>query len=92
MIAEGSAVPLNLLGSTTGEPDFVCSAQAFSFVYTLRGDKSWKQEPAQTGSMRVSPLAVKVYEALKEKGAMAPHELTHETWARAWSIRPCCAR
>ncbi len=60
MVAEGSAVPLNLLGSTTGEPDFICSAQAFSFVYTLRGDKGWKQEPAQTGSMRVSPLAVKV--------------------------------
>ena len=78
MIAEGSAVPLNLLGSTTGEPDFVCSSQAFSFVYTLRGDKNWKQEPAQTGSMRVSPLAVKVYEALKEKGAMAPHELSSE--------------
>ena len=78
MVAEGSAVPLNLLGSTTGEPDFVCSAQAFSFVYTLRGDKNWKQEPAQTGSMRVSPLALKVYEALKEKGAMAPHELTTE--------------
>jgi 23S rRNA pseudouridine2605 synthase len=78
MIAEGSAVPLNLLGSTTGEPDYVCSAQAFSFVYTLRGDKNWKQEPAQTGSMRVSPLAVKVYEALKEKGTMAPHELSNE--------------
>ena len=78
MVAEGSAVPLNLLGSTTGEPDFVCSAQAFSFVYTLRGDKGWKQEPSQTGSMRVSPLAVKVYEALKEKGALAPHELTSE--------------
>ncbi len=24
MVAEGTAVPLNLLGSTTGEPDFVC--------------------------------------------------------------------
>ena len=78
MVADGSAVPLNLLGSTTGEPDYVCSAQAFSFVYTLRGDKGWKQEPAQTGSMRVSPLAVKVYALLKEKGSMAPHELTHE--------------
>ncbi|MGI4758433.1 MAG: hypothetical protein ACRYGF_16480, partial [Janthinobacterium lividum] len=76
MVAEGSAVPLNLLGSTTGEPDFVCSSQAFSFVYTLRGDKGWKTEPAQTGSMRVSPLAVKTYALLKEKGPMAPHELT----------------
>ena len=75
MVAEGTAVPLNLLGSTTGEPDFVCSAQAFSFVYTLRGDKGWKQEPSTTGAMRVSPLAAKVSELLKEKGPMAPHEL-----------------
>ncbi len=78
MVAEGSAVPLNLLGSAGSEPDFVCSAQAFSFVYTLRGDKGWKQEPAQTGSMRVSPLAAKVHEALKEKGAMTPQELASE--------------
>ena len=78
MVEEGSAVPLNLLGSNNGEPDYICSAQAFSFIYTLRGDKTWKQEPAQTGSMRVSPLAVKVYALLKDKGAQAPHELTAE--------------
>ena len=78
LVAEGAAVPLNLLGSTTGEPDFVCSAQAFSFVYTLRGDKNWKAAPEQTGNMRVSPLAVKVYDLLKEKGAQAPHEITQQ--------------
>ena len=78
MVAEGSAVPLNLLGSTTGEPDYICSSQAFSFVYTLRGDKGWKTEPAQTGSMRVSPLAAKVYEALKEKGASTLSDLSNE--------------
>ncbi len=78
MVAEGSAVPLNLLGSATGEPDFICSAQAFSFVYTLRGDKGWKQEPAQTGSMRVSPLAGKVHEVLKEKGVLSPQDLASE--------------
>ena len=78
LVEDGAAVPLNLLGSTIGEPDFICSAQAFSFVYTLRGDKNFKNEPAQTGSLRVSPLAAKVYDVLKEKGAMAPHELTSE--------------
>ena len=78
LVEDGSAVPLNLLGSTTGEPDFVVSANAFSFVYTLRGDKNWKAEPATTGAMRVSPLGVKVYEILKEKGALAPHEITSE--------------
>ena len=78
LVEDGSAVPLNLLGSTTGEPDFLVPASAFSFVYTLRGDKNWKAEPATTGPMRVSPLAVKVYEVLKEKGAQAPHEITQE--------------
>ncbi len=78
LVEDGSAVPLNLLGSTTGEPDFLVPASAFSFVYTLRGDKNWKAEPATTGAMRVSPLAVKVYGLLKEKGAQAPHELTSD--------------
>ena len=78
LVEDGSAVPLNLLGNSLGEPDFVCSAQAFSFLYTLRGDKNFKNEPAQVGAMRVSPLAAKVYEALKTKGAMPPHELSAE--------------
>ncbi|MEK6398724.1 MAG: hypothetical protein V4734_11610, partial [Terriglobus sp.] len=78
LVEDGAAVPLNLLGNSLGEPDFVCSAQAFSFVYTLRGDKNFKNEPALNGAMRVSPLAAKVYELLKVKGAMAPHELTTE--------------
>ena len=78
LVEDGAAVPLNLLGNSLGEPDFVCSAQAFSFIYTLRGDKNFKNEPALNGSMRVSPLAAKVYEVLKAKGAMAPHELTTE--------------
>ena len=76
LIEDGTVVPLNLLGGTTGEPDYIVPASAFSFVYTLRGDKNWKNEPETTGAMRVSPLAVKVFGLLKEKGAMAPHKLT----------------
>ena len=76
LIEDGTVVPLNLLGNATGEPDYIVPASAFSFVYTLRGDKNWKNEPATTGPMRVSPLAVKVCALLKEKGAMAPHKLT----------------
>lgn len=76
LIEDGTVVPLNLLGNALGEPDYIVPASAFSFVYTLRGDKNWKNEPATTGSMRVSPLAVKVFALLKDKGAMAPHQLT----------------
>ena len=49
LVDEGSAVPLNLLGGPGDVPDFVASAQVFSFCYTLRGDKAWKQPPSQTG-------------------------------------------
>ena len=64
MTAEGSALPLNLLGWPGDVPDFVVSAQAFSYVFTLRGDKNWKQPPGTSGTVKVSPLALKVYEAL----------------------------
>jgi len=78
LVDDGTVVPLNLLGSTTGDPDFLVTASAFSFVYTLRGDKNWKNEPATTGSMRVSPLAVKAYSTLKDKGALPLDEITTE--------------
>ena len=52
MVAEGSAVPLNLLGGPGDVPDFVVSAQIFGYVFTLRGDKSWKQPPATSGAQR----------------------------------------
>ena len=58
MVAEGSALPLNLLGGPGDAPDFVVSAQAFSYVFTLRGDKAWKQPPVTAGAVKVSPLEI----------------------------------
>jgi hypothetical protein len=78
MTADGSAVPLNLLGSAGDVPDFVVSAQAFSYVFTLRGDKSWKQPPGTSGAGNVSPLALKVYEALVAGNALTARELVSE--------------
>ena len=53
LIAEGNAVPLNLLGTTGGNgtdvPDFVVSAAVFSYIFTLRGNKAWKQSPVTSG-------------------------------------------
>lgn len=71
LIAEGSAVPLNLLGApgTTAEaPDFLASTAAFAYVFTLRGDKNWKQMPDPAGSNKVSPLAMNTYGLLMENG------------------------
>lgn len=78
LVAEGAAVPLNLLGGPGELPDFVCSAQAFSFVYTLRGDKGWKLAPSTSGALRVSQLALHAWEILKEKGPLTAMGLVPE--------------
>ena len=75
LVQEGEALPLHLLGEASDVPDFVVSAQMFSFVFTLRGDKAWKQPPVATS---VSPLASKVYEELTSRGALSATELASE--------------
>jgi hypothetical protein len=79
LAAEGLVVPLNLLGVPGDLPDFVVSAQVFSYIFTLRGDKAWKVAPT-TG---VSPLGLQVYEALAQSvkaggGAMTAMQLAAE--------------
>ena len=77
LIAEGAAVPLNLLGAPTGTetPDFVCSAAIFPYIFTLRGDKAWKQPPTTSGAIKVSPLALNTYTLLGEKGPTSAYDL-----------------
>jgi len=80
LIAEGSAVPLNLLGVTGGVgtdvPDFVVSAAVFSYIFTLRGNKAWKQSPVSSGAVKVSPLALAAYEILSAKVMLSAYDLT----------------
>jgi 23S rRNA pseudouridine2605 synthase len=78
LIAEGSALALNLFGAPGDIPDFIASTQAFSFLYTLRGDKNWKQPPATSGATKSSPLGIRVFEVLTEKGALSASELAGE--------------
>ena len=82
LVAEGLAVPLNLLGAVNGvvgeTPDFVASSAVFSYVFTLRGDKAWKQPPATTGALKVSQLALATYEALTRRGPLSAYDLTTE--------------
>ncbi len=98
LVAEGSAVPLNLLGGPGEIPDFIVSTAAFPFVFTLRGDKGWKRPPETSGAVKVAPLALRVFELLTERGAMtvadivseAGREVTHSAISRAlselWSL------
>ncbi len=80
LIADGGAVPLNLLGSPTGTgtetPDFVVSPLAFPYIFTLRGDKAWKQPPVTSGPTKVSPLALATYNLLAERITMSAYDLT----------------
>jgi 23S rRNA pseudouridine2605 synthase len=79
LIAEGSVVPLNLLGATGGVgtdvPDYVASAAVFSFIFTLRGNKAWKQLPVTAGPVKVSPLALATYEMLVSKVSSSSYDL-----------------
>ena len=79
LIADGSAVPLNLLGAAGGMgtdvPDYVASAAVFSYLFTLRGNKTWKQPPATSGAIKVSPLALATYEMLSAKVTLSAYDL-----------------
>jgi 23S rRNA pseudouridine2605 synthase len=82
LVAEGLAVPLNLLGVANGAvgetPDFIASTAVFSYVFTLRGDKAWKQPPATSGALKVSNLALATHEALTRRGPLTAYDLTTE--------------
>ena len=87
LVGEGLAVPLNLLGAGVGTihagapgdtPDFVASTAVFSYVFTLRGDKAWKQPPTTSGAFRVSPLALATHEALSRRGPLSAYDLSTE--------------
>lgn len=87
LVVEGLAVPLNLLGAGPGSvhagapgdtPDFVASTAVFSYIFTLRGDKAWKQPPATSGPFKVSPLALATFEALMRNGPLTAYDLTTE--------------
>ena len=78
LVAEGSAVPLNLLGGSGDVPDFVVSTAAFPFVFTLRGDKGWKRPPETAGAAKVTTLALHVYEVLTERGALTVSQIVAE--------------
>ena len=75
MIAEGAAVPLNLLGTTGEVPDFIVSTAVFQHVFTLRGDKAWKQPPSTSGTLKVSPLSLATYTLLAERVTMSAYDL-----------------
>lgn len=79
LIADGGAIPLNLLGAPGGTgtetPDFIVSPLAFPYIFTLRGDKTWKQPPTTSGAAKVSPLALATYNLIAERITLSAYDL-----------------
>jgi 23S rRNA pseudouridine2605 synthase len=90
LILDSGAIPLNLLGSPTGAgsetPDFLVSPLAFSYIFTLRGDKAWKQPPPTTGPTKVSPLALNTYNLLAERAAESQDKTARATGLSAYDL------
>ncbi|HTH52856.1 MAG TPA: hypothetical protein VL495_02830 [Edaphobacter sp.] len=82
LIAEGAVIPLHLFGSPTGAgsetPDFLVPPAVLGYIFTLRGDKAWKQPPVTSGAAKVSPLALASFNLLTEKGRLTASELAAE--------------
>jgi len=66
----GGAVPLNLLGTVSEQPDFFVSPEALPYVFSLRGDRNWKRGPGKG-----SQLAADIWKLLKKDGALTALEL-----------------
>jgi 23S rRNA pseudouridine2605 synthase len=81
LIASGSVVPLNLLGTVGEQPDFLAHSEALPFVLALRGDADWKHAPQKSSGHKVSPLVLELWKILEQAGAMTAAE-ARETLGR----------
>ena len=81
LIASGSVVPLNLLGTVGEQPDFLAHSDALPFVLALRGDTDWKHAPQKSSGHKVSPLVLELWKILEQAGAMTAAE-ARETLGR----------
>ncbi len=74
MVAEGRAVPLNLMGNLAEQPDFVASSEALRWIAAVRGDRNWKAAPGG----RTAPLVRRVWEALDQAPGRTAVEIREE--------------
>ena len=79
LIADGAAIPLNLLGNPTGTgtetPDFIVSTAAFPYIFTLRGDKAWKQPPATSGPSQGLPARPRHLQPARRRITLSAYDL-----------------
>ncbi len=81
LIAAGTAVPLNLLGTVGEQPDFLAHREALPYVLALRADPDWKHAPQKSSGHKVSPLVLELWKVLDKEGALTAAE-ARETLGR----------
>jgi 23S rRNA pseudouridine2605 synthase len=81
LIASGTVVPLNLLGTVSEQPDFLAHSEALPFVLALRADPDWKHAPQKSSGHKVSPLVLELWKVLDKEGALSAAE-ARETLGR----------
>jgi 23S rRNA pseudouridine2605 synthase len=71
LVEAGQAIPLNLLGSFSEQPDALVTPDVLPWVAAIRGDRQWKTAPGG----RTSPIVLRTWEALEKHGAQTTAEL-----------------
>jgi 23S rRNA pseudouridine2605 synthase len=74
LVASGTVVPLNLLGTVSEQPDFLAHTDALPFVLSLRADADWKHAPQKSSGHKVSPLVLELWKALEKDGSLTAGE------------------
>ncbi len=71
LIDERRAIPLNLLGTSSDQPDFLIPLEVLPWVAAIRGDRQWKSAPGG----RAAPIVIRAWEALDREGEKTAIEI-----------------
>jgi 23S rRNA pseudouridine2605 synthase len=71
LVSAGRAIPLNLLGTFSDQPDFLITPEVLPWVAAIRGDRQWKSAPAG----RSAPIVVRTWAMLDEHGPRTAVEI-----------------
>ncbi len=72
LVDAGRAIPLNLLGTFSEQPDFLITPDVLPWIVAVRGDRHWKTAPTGRG---IAPIVLRTWEALDKQGAQTAVEL-----------------
>jgi 23S rRNA pseudouridine2605 synthase len=72
LIQTDRAIPLNLLGTVSEQPDFLVTPEVLPWVAAVRGDRQWKTAPPG----RTTPIVLRTWEALDREGEKTAIEIS----------------